>query len=76
MFGAFKRKALFAGLAIADAVLLGTAITLARKLIKKTAHQEVVNTIIKENEEQSAKSDENHTDIKKDESDDKIDGQE
>ena len=50
MIGKLKNKALFGALAILDTALLGTSVALAKRIMKKIAHQEVVNAIIKENE--------------------------
>ncbi len=56
MFGKLKGKALIGALAVLDAVLAGTIVTLSRKLIKNTAQNEVVDAVIKENEENAGES--------------------
>ena len=49
MIGVLKKKAIFGVLAVADAVLLGTVVTLARRVIKGKAQEEVVDAIINNN---------------------------
>ncbi len=57
MIGGLKRKAVFGTLAVLDAVLLGSVVTLARHILKKKAHEEVVDAIIKENEASTINTD-------------------
>ena len=49
MIGGLKKKVICGALAVADAVLLGKVVTLARRVIKGKAHEKVVDAIIKEN---------------------------
>ncbi|MCR5685701.1 MAG: hypothetical protein K6G81_09850 [Lachnospiraceae bacterium] len=56
MFGKLKGKALIGALAVLDAVLAGTVVALTRKLIRNTAQNEVVDAVIKENEENVGES--------------------
>ena len=62
MFEKLKGKALIGILAVAYAVLLETTVTLAKKLMNKTARQEVVDGIIKENEEKAETGESNRDD--------------
>ena len=60
MIGSLKRKAIFGSLAVLNAVLLGTAVTLASRIVKKKAQEEVVDAIIKENEVQVEENNPEH----------------
>ncbi len=51
MIWGFKKKALLGVLAVADAALLGTVVALARRVMRQKAHEEVVDTVIRENAE-------------------------
>ena len=50
MISKLKNKALFGALVVLDSALLGTSVALVKRIMKKRAHQEVVDAIIKENE--------------------------
>ncbi len=71
MFGKLKGKALIGALAVLDAVLAGTVVALARKLIKNTAQNEVVDAVIKGNEENAGESVESSTICGKEDTDEK-----
>ena len=49
MNGVLKKKKALLAFALADAVLLGTVVTKAKRFIKGKAHEKVIDVVIKDN---------------------------